>query len=230
MFKELNNNISKEIMEALEFDLDEIKLEEYEEIHYNPNVKVSNKLVVKKATREELDRIDKLLKKKNSKKYLDEYFETKEAIQEEYEKRYKGTKSKVCNELQVEDFENKMIYTLAYVINYNDNSKYIDTVNFLKNNYKPYEFILQDDKQKGIRKIYLLEENTYEKNLNSYSSRQLKDYQDNIEILLNSDVDKIVLTDRVLRNTFITKDAFETMLTDKCPILNTLKSYYLAIA
>ena len=230
MFKDLNNNISKEILEALEFDLDEVKLEEYEEIHYNPNVKVSNKLVVKKATREELDRIDKLLKKKNSKKYLDEYFETKEAIQEEYEKRYKGTKSKVCNELEAEDFENKMVYTLAYVIDYNDNSKYIDTVNFLKKNYKQYEFILQDDKQRGIRKIYLLEENTFEKDLYSYSSRQLKDYQDNIDVLLNSDVDKIVITEKVLRNTFITKDAFETMLTDKCPILNTLKSYYLAMA
>ena len=230
MFKELDNIVSKEIMKAMELDLEEINLEEYEEIHYIPSLKVSNRIKVKKATREELDRINKLLTKKYSRKSsqeLNDYFEVKETMQEEEEKRYRPTKTKVYNDTKPEDFEDKMIYTLRYIISYDDNSRFIDILNYLRKSYKNYEYMILEDKVKRIRKIFIIEENTYEKDLSTFTSRQLKDYKDKLEILLNTNIEKIVFTDRVLKNTFVIKDSFEKMLSSNCPILPLLQEYYL---
>lgn len=232
MFKKLNNQVSKEIYEAMELDLDSIHEEEYEEIHYVPSIKVHSTMKVRRAKQEELDRIEKLLAKKHHVEGLDDYFEVKEAIEEETLKEYKGSKSKVYNELTPEEFENKMIYTLKWIIpnkGYENNIKFINTLDYLKSNYKPYEYMIIVDKIKDIRKIYILEENTFDRDIFRLSPRQLKDYQDKVDILLESTVEKIVLNESVLRNTFIIKDSLETMLSDSCPILSLLQEYYLSL-
>ena len=213
-------NITEDFTEELDFDTDTI--EEYEEhvAHYGKVKKhVEAPVLVKKATAKELERIDKILAKRhenineleNAITYLpygynelEDYIETKNTMEEEYAKRYRGTKSKICNQIKTEDFSNRMIYTLKYN-SFKDNSSFIDTIKFLRDNYEPYEYIIDD-----YKRIFILEENTLDKDISKFSSRQLQDYTDKINELLSDNVEKIIITEEMLENTFIKNIPQET--------------------
>lgn len=194
-----------------ELDFDTDTIEEYEEYvaHYGKVKKhVEAPVIVRKAKQEELDRIDRILAKRHEninelanvidyveKGYdaLEDYIETKDTIAEEYSKRYTGSKSKSCHTITADEFNNKAIYTLKYQFKLNeakDIEKFFKVMDYLRNNYKENEYIVKS--YNSVSKIYMLEENTFDLDLNTFSTNQLQDLQDKITAVLKSNVEKLV--------------------------------------
>ena len=196
-----------------ELDFDTDTIEEYEEFvtHYGKVKKhVEAPVVVRKAKQEELDRIDRILAKRrenvdelaNVVNYieqgydaLEDYIETRDAMAEEYSKRYTGNKSKACSPITVDKFENKAIYTLKFIFKLNEHEetlRFFKTMDYLKKQYREEDVIVKSFG--NITKVYLLEESSFDKDLDKYSSNQLYELQDHITTLLKSGVEKLVFT------------------------------------